>query len=74
MNPYNPHLIDALLEEQRQDILQEAERLRLVRAYEAANPTPKSRLLIFLGNLLIQAGERLKRKYERDVQLPTCRP
>lgn len=65
----NPMIIEVLLKEQRQDMLQEAERLRLVKLYEANNPKPRGRLLVALGNLLIRLGQRLKHRYEQQVEL-----
>ncbi len=67
----NPLFIEMIIKEQREDMLQEAERLRLVALYEANNPTKKAKILIALGDFLIQAGEKIKQRYSPKAELAT---
>ena len=65
----NPIIMDMMIKERREDMLKEAERLRLVALYEASNPTKKAKIFIALGDILIQTGEKLKQRYNHKVEL-----
>jgi hypothetical protein len=67
----NPYLMEVMLKEKKREMLIEAERLRLLAAYEANRQSRKSRLLSALGELLITVGEKLTRRYSHEQNLPT---
>ena len=67
----NPYLMEVMLRERKKEMVAEAERLRLLAAYEANKSSRKSRLLTSLGNLLIAAGENLTHRYGHEQELPT---
>lgn len=73
----NPYVIEAVLKEKRQDMLQEAERLRRIREYEEHLQSQAiqkrgvhfyrmvGKIEIALGNLLIRVGMWLTRRQTR---------
>ncbi len=65
----NPIITEMMLRERREDMLKEAEQIRLVALYEANNPTKKAKILIALGDFLIQTGEKIKQRYSPKVAL-----
>lgn len=68
----NPYLLEVELQQRRQEMVEEARRLRLVALYNAQNRQRHSyRLMLAIANLLIAIGEGLKR---RHGQLPTLSP
>lgn len=69
----NPYITELMIKERRREMLEEAERLRLIAAYEANRQTHKARFLTALGEKLIALGERLKRRYGQNVELPMCK-
>jgi hypothetical protein len=69
--PMNPLITEMMIKERRNDMLQEAERLRLVALYEADNPPRKARILIALGDLLIRTGEKIKQRYCQTPEIST---
>jgi hypothetical protein len=62
----NPYYIETILREKHRDMLAEASRLQLIAAYKAAAPSPQAKLLAALGAKLIQLGERLTQRYDRQ--------
>lgn len=68
----NPYLMEVMLKERKREMLIEAERMRLLAAFEASRKKQKSRLLNGLGELLIAAGEKLTRRQSHEHKLPTC--
>ncbi len=65
----NPLLLELTLKEKRRDLLEEADRQRLIALYNAANPGWRARFQLALGDCLIRLGEKLKRRYTRPVDL-----
>lgn len=80
----NHYVIEELLKEKRRDMLQESERLRLVREYETSLKTASARrrnqlyvsllgnLEIALGNMLIRAGVWLTKRQLRRGCVQGC--
>jgi hypothetical protein len=64
----NPLFLDVMLKEKRRDLLQEADRQRLVAIYNANNPGLRARFELALGNLLIRLGKRIKRRYALPLE------
>lgn len=81
----NHYIIEAVLKEKRQDMLQEAHRLRCIREYEeherataVRNRSPlRHRLIgsleVTLGNLLIRAGLWLTKRQMRRGYAQVCK-
>ncbi|MGB3223143.1 MAG: hypothetical protein WBB23_10105 [Desulforhopalus sp.] len=71
----NPLLLETMLKEKRRELLEEAERQRLVAIYNADNPGWWAKFQLILGDLLIHQGERIKARYSRPLALDTdiCR-
>ncbi len=67
----NQIIIEMTIREKRNEMLQQADRLRLIALYEADNPPRKSRILIALGDLLIRTGENIKLRYGQTSEIPT---
>jgi len=65
----NPYTYEVLLRERRREMLEYAERRRLLAAYEASFPSQRARLFAALGKCLVAAGERLIRRYESRVEI-----
>ncbi len=65
----NPLLLEVMLKEKRRDLLQEADRQRLVAIYNANNPGLRARVELALGDFLIRLGEKIKRRYARPLEL-----
>jgi hypothetical protein len=65
----NPLLFDVMLKEKRRDLLEEAERQRLVAIYNADNPGRRAELQRALGDFLIRLGEKLKDRATRPLGL-----
>jgi hypothetical protein len=59
----NPLLLEVMLKEKRRDMLEEAERQRLVAIYNHDNPGWRARFQLALGDFLIRLGKKLKRRY-----------
>jgi hypothetical protein len=67
----NPIIMEMMIKEKRRDMLQEAERLRLVALYETDNPPKKERIIIALSDLLIRTGEKLKQRHCQTPEIST---
>lgn len=65
----NPYIIEEMIRERQRDALNHAERLRLLRQYEATQPVSNPKFLARLGALLIMMGEKLQKKYDPAHQL-----
>ena len=65
----NPYVIELMIREKREDMLREAERLRLIAEYEAGRKNRNGRVWYAVGELLIRLGERLQNRYGQDVEL-----
>jgi hypothetical protein len=65
----NPLLLEVMLKEKRRDLLQEADRQRLLAIYNANNPGLRARVELALGDVLIRLGEKIKRRYARPLEL-----
>ncbi len=65
----NPLLLDVLLKEKRREMLEEANRQRLVAIYNAGHPGFRARFQLALGDFLIQLGEKIKRRYARPLKM-----
>ena len=65
----NDFMIEQVLKEKRQDMLREAERLRMISEYEKARGVRIPWLANACGDLLIHLGERLKRRAQVRVGL-----
>jgi len=59
-----------MVNEKRQDLLEEATRQRLIAQYEAGRPRAGNRLALALADLLIHLGEGLKRRFAGQLNLP----
>lgn len=66
----NPYIIETMLHEKREEMLQEAKRLRLIAAYNKHTQTQRAKVLSALGARLIRAGEKLQQRYGERVELP----
>jgi len=64
----NPFIVEMTVKERRREMLEESERLRLVALYNANNTEPKGRIAIALGNFLIRTGQKLKLRYEQEIE------
>lgn len=69
----NPYFLEMMIKERQREALKEAERLRLIAAYEANRRTAKAKFFTALGEKLIQFGEVLKRRYSCEPKLPACK-
>lgn len=65
----NPLLLEIMLKEKRRELLEEAERQRLVAIYNADNPGWRARSQLVLGDFLIRLGEKMKARYSRPLAL-----
>lgn len=65
----NPLLLDVMLKEKRRDLLNEADRQRLVSIYNAANPGRRAQFRLALGNALIQLGKKIQGCNKRQLAL-----
>lgn len=65
----NPYLLDVMVREKHREMLEEAEQLRLIAAYEAMHPSLWVRSHVVLGNFFIRFGERLKQRYSSQLFL-----
>lgn len=65
----NPLIVEMMIKERHREMLQEAKRQRLVALYEARYLPRRAKLLIGLGDLLIQLGEKLKHRYQHETAL-----
>jgi len=65
----NPLLLEIMLKEKRRDLLEEADRQRLVAIYNDNNPNWRARFQIALGDVLIRLGEKIKRRNIRPLDL-----
>ena len=66
----NPYIIETMLNEKREEMLQEAKRLRLIAAYNNHTQTKRAKVLSALGAKLIRAGEKLQQRYGERLELP----
>jgi len=66
----NPYLVEFMVREKREDLLREAKRQQLIAQYEAGRPRAGHRLALALADLLIRVGERLKRRFAGQLNLP----
>lgn len=68
----NPYLLEVELRQRRQEMVEEARRLRLVALYNAQNSHRNSnRLILAIADMLITLGETLKK---RHGQFPALSP
>lgn len=65
----NQQLLELILQEKRQEMLQEAKRQHLVTLYNTANPGLRAQLQLAFGDFLIRLGEKLKRRYIQVIDL-----
>jgi hypothetical protein len=65
----NPLLLEIILKEKRRELLEEAERQRLVALHNDDNPGRRARLQLALGEFLIRLGEKIKRRSRRRLDL-----
>jgi hypothetical protein len=65
----NPLLLEIILKEKRRELLEEAERQRLVALHNDDNPGRRARLQLALGEFLIRQGEKIKRRSRRRLDL-----
>jgi hypothetical protein len=59
----NPYLLEFELKERRRQLLDEANRQRLVNLCNARYPKKADKLFLALADLLISLGENLKRRH-----------
>ena len=57
------YLVNDLVRVQREDLTRELEQARLVRAARMSNPGLAERARLYIGRILIQAGQRLNEQY-----------
>ena len=65
----NPLLLEVILKEKRRDLLDEADRQRLIAIYNANNPGQREKFRIALGHLLIRLGEKIQGRNRRPLDL-----
>jgi hypothetical protein len=65
----NPLLLEVILKEKRRELLEEADRQRLVAIYNADNPGWRARFQIALGDALIRLGEKIKHRSTRPFAI-----
>lgn len=66
----NPYITEVMLRERHKEMVQEAERLRLVAAYENHTQTKKAQILAALGEKLVWAGKKLQQRYGSRDEMP----
>lgn len=66
----NPYLLDFELKERRRAMLEEAKRQHLVQLSKVRHPNKTDKLFLALADLLIDLGERLKRRHAHPQVLP----
>ncbi len=67
----NPHMIEFMLKEKRQQMLEEAEHLRLLTQFKIRITREKrikrAQLMLAISDLLLRTGYRIKKKYEQTL-------
>ncbi len=66
----NPYMIELVIKEKREEMLKEAERRRMISLYDAAQRSNQKKLAVILGDFLIRLGEKLKKRYSSQLELP----
>lgn len=70
----NPYILEVIVQEKRREMLEEANRRQLLRAYRATRPNRLAGTLAALGEKLIFWGEKLKYRYGCNMSADTNHP
>ncbi len=66
----NTYLIDKILQEQQQEMRRETEKRQLIALWEKNNRRLRKPLLVFVADVLIRLGERIKKHYSQGIECP----